>query len=231
MAKASTQKKETPTIEGPAKPATAAAGPDPGAGPVTEADTKDALKALPKPPGNEAQPLPKPAGAENTAALPKPGVDAPKGTLTKFFKGQFPQCRAETIRQTYCVQAEDGHTVEDVTQPEYWKNQTRHLEYGYRIEVLFTGADPRWLDLLVVDKGPTWAKVKILQNVSLAQEAQEALGLRLKDSVVSFKPVFKGGNLRWTVQRLKDKAEVSNGHASEKDAEQWIADHLKALRS
>lgn len=163
------------------------------------------------------------------AGLPKPG-DVVASDATKFYKGQLSPFRAEQIRVIYAIMAEDGHTLDDVQKPEYWKNVTQALEYGYRVEILFTGEDPRWVDLIVVAKGNTWAKVKILQNVSLAAEAQEALGLRAAEETHAHRVFHKGGQQKWVVQRKVDNAILSDSHATQKAAEDWLDDHKKTLR-
>lgn len=175
--------------------------------------------------------LAKPEGKKEETALPKPAATAPaKHVSVKKFQGSIAPFRQEIVRQTYVITPDDGHTPDDVLNPAYWANVTAQLEPTFRIEVLFTGADPRWMDLLVVAKGNVWAQVKVLANVSLADEAQAALGLRLQEAIADFKVYHKGGAQKWVVERIKDKAILSSGHVQERDALKWVEDYQKTLR-
>lgn len=230
MAKVAKKETETPILESDA-PSTAVhtQGNEMGKG-TTGAPEKEETKPAaaktsappPEAPKNESK-----AGTPD--GLPRP-VTAPPAPTNKKFVGNFLACRKEQMCMTYQIYPEDGVTVEDVVDPAYWANVTRLLRPNSRIEVLFQGEDPRWLDLLVVDLGDLWAKVKILANVSLLEAQQEALGLKLKDATANHKVKYRGGVQKWVVERIKDKAILAEGLNSETDALKWERDYSASLK-
>lgn len=175
-----------------------------GSGPITEADTKEPLKPETKAPASTEPP--------------------------KYLSGRLLPFRADLMRTVYCITAEDGHTLADVMRPEYWRNVTADLDQNFRVEVLFTGEDQRWVDLLVMAKGATFAKVKLLHNIDLNESADEISRLRAQEEENGYRIFHKGGQHRWAVERKSDKTIVSSGHATQREADTWLDDHKKVMR-
>lgn len=169
-----------------------------------------------------------PAVAEPTS-LPRPGDTPLVAKTDRKFLGTIRSFNAEYARTTYCPPIEDGVTVEEITDPSFWANVAAELKPSDIIVCELWGEDPRWVELLVHATGALWAKVKVLRNVSLADEAQAALGLRLKDAENDHVVVYRGGQ-KWCVQRKKDKAILSQGNSSQSEAETWLDEYKKSLR-
>lgn len=70
---------------------------------------------------------------------------------------------AETVRRNLSVTPETGITLSDVMKPEYWAHVAARLNRADRIEVV--AEDFAWTaDLIVADRGRTWAKMLVLRQ-------------------------------------------------------------------
>ncbi len=134
------------------------------------------------------------------------------------------------VRNTFSIRLDDGHTLEDALQPAYWTNVARDVSPMDQIEVTLAD-NTRWALLLVVDRGDTWATVKVLNNVDLTEEAQAAHGLRLADATSDYTVKNFGGHQKWGVERISDKKRLAIGLLTRAAAEQWLDDHKRALRN
>ncbi len=136
---------------------------------------------------------------------------------------------AEYIRHVHHVVTQPEVTIDDVLDPAYWAHIAERLRPMSKIEVVFADYT-RYLELIVLSSGRLWAKVAILNDVDLVQDLEdsdqlrEASDLEDADYFVKYHPTQK-----YTVYRKSDKQAISKSHASKKEAEAWIDQHIKAL--
>lgn len=226
---ANAQRKQPPSAAGSDAPASQGAGNPGEQPPATEGAGEN-------PPPNEP-----PAKAKDAAkteekkveALPRPGEPAlVKKTGRKFVggTGNLNSFRKEQACSTYTIYPQPGDTVEDVLDPSYFAHVAKKLPQGTRIEFVFLGEDPRFLDTLVAASGEQWVKLKVITNVSFAAEAQEALGLSYLEKEGSYRVMYHGPMLKWCVQRVKDQAIIRKELEDEAAANKWLENYKRALR-
>lgn len=123
---------------------------------------------------------------------------------------------------TYQCIAEESHTPEDAQAPEYWAHvaAARKLRVNDVFEVRNeTGS---WmLDLIVVEAGLRFAKVKVLRTVDIEEPAPASLA--------SVEVQFKGPVKKHCIVRLSDREIVKEGIASKADAVREAAEYEQRL--
>lgn len=123
---------------------------------------------------------------------------------------------------TYQCIAEESHTPEDAQTPDYWAHvaAARKLRVNDVFEVRNeTGS---WmLDLIVVEAGMRFAKVKVLRTVDMEKAPAEELA--------SVEVQFKGPVKKHCIVRLSDREIVKEGIASKADAIREAAEYEQRL--
>lgn len=123
---------------------------------------------------------------------------------------------------TYQCIAEEAHTVEDAQRPDYWAHvaASRKLRVNDVFEVRNeTGA---WaLDLVVVEAGLRFAKVKVLRTVDIDTPATATLA--------SVEVQFKGPVKKHCIIRIADREIIKEGIASKADAIREAAEYEQRL--
>jgi hypothetical protein len=130
---------------------------------------------------------------------------------------------AEYQRNDWVGTAEQGTTIDDLLQPGYWSHKAQDMKPYDRVEMRID--DGIWMvELLVLEVGRNWAKVKLLHEhrLTIADIAQTQIAKLHKVE-------WKGPHLKHVVIRLSDDEIVKDGISSKVDAEQWIADHEKVM--
>jgi hypothetical protein len=125
---------------------------------------------------------------------------------------------AEQLRQDWVVNAEEGTTVEEVLDPQYWAHMAVQMQPMDRIDVrLETG---EWmLELLVINTGRNWAQVNLLHKYELVQRS-ETLPAAQKHRIE-----WKGPQLKWAVIRVADNEVIHKELASKAAAAEWLGSY------
>lgn len=126
---------------------------------------------------------------------------------------------------------EEETTVEDVLRPEFWANVSNKLEAENKrfpfamIEVIWVDGS-KYLRLILMDAGPQWAKVKVLDFVDLDAEVGQAVQESEPDFIV--KRVNPA--LQWCIIRKSDGDYIKKNCATKAEAEKELSDLVRALK-
>lgn len=132
----------------------------------------------------------------------------------------------EAVISRFAVTVEPGTEIEDLLRPVFWGNvaQVRGMKWGDHVTV--RAEDRSFIaNLLVLDAGPNWAKVMVLNkhNFNVAKPGEnfpEVLeGYRIKHA----------GAAKWRVTRVDDNEVMIDQLASAAKAHQWRAELLERL--
>jgi hypothetical protein len=127
---------------------------------------------------------------------------------------------AEHLRQQWMVNAEEGTTVEDVLDPQYWSHMAAQLQPYDRIDVLLETGE--WLlELLVINRGRNWAQIHLLHKYDLEQRS-ETMPAAQKHRIE-----WKGPQRKHAVIRIADSQVIQDGFSSKLEAGVWLANHEK----
>jgi hypothetical protein len=120
-----------------------------------------------------------------------------------------------------------GILLKDVMEDAYWSNVAAKLKVGSVIEVMPEGLT-YYARLIVIDCGPTFAKVKALEFVDLTNAAELPAQAELATEVPvgeKFKAERAGDSFR--VKRVADNEVMKDGFRSMAAARKWAAENLK----
>jgi hypothetical protein len=127
---------------------------------------------------------------------------------------------AEHLRQQWMVNAEEGTTVEDVLDPQYWSHMAAQLQPYDRIDVLLETGE--WLlELLVINRGRNWAQVHLLHKYDLEQRSE------IMPAAQKHRIEWKGPQRKHAVIRIADSQVIQDGFSSKLEAGVWLANHEK----
>jgi hypothetical protein len=127
---------------------------------------------------------------------------------------------AEHMRQLWMVNAEEGTTIEDVLDPQYWSHMAAQLQPYDRIDVLLETGE--WLlELLVINRGRNWAQIHLLHKYDLEQRS-ETMPAAQKHRIE-----WKGPQRKHAVIRIADSQVIQDGFSSKLEAGVWLANHEK----
>ncbi len=139
----------------------------------------------------------------------------------KILQAQVKQ--AEFIRTVWCLTAEHGVTLADVTKPESWAHVAKQFKAGDHIEVVPESGE--WFaELFVRSVSPTDIKVSVLREVVFDAPAVAA---PLPEGV-EFEINYSKSD-KWRVVRKSDKVAVASGMASKLECEAWVAEYTSTL--
>lgn len=127
----------------------------------------------------------------------------------------------ENKRQDWAVDAEEGTTVQDVLDAQYWAHMASQFAPYARVEVLEeTGA---WmLDLVVINCGRNWAQVHVLHRYDLVERSETM------PSATKHKVEWKGPSLKFCVIRLADGEMIQKDLPSKVAASEWLASYERS---
>lgn len=128
---------------------------------------------------------------------------------------------AEHARQVHWIVPEEGTTIEEILAPDYWAHVARFLHAYDEIIVQFED-QPRRVDLQVLFASDYRASVAILREYKFKE-------LEIPEGQAALKPVFKGPQRRWTVQRQADGVFIKEGIQTKEEAEAYIRDTSKIM--
>jgi len=126
-------------------------------------------------------------------------------------------------------------TVPDLLDPVTWAHVARQWFKPLDEITVIPQSAPFMATFIVMDKGMTWAKLKLLEvhylnadEVEPVEEVDDKLVVHLPDNApVSVE--WKGPNLKWSVLRTADKEKLKTGFSIKTEAEAWAAEHLLAM--
>ena len=126
---------------------------------------------------------------------------------------------AEYKRNDHVVDAEAGTTIADILSPSYWSFVATKLTDYDRIEVrLETG---EWIaELLVVEHGRNWARVKMLQKYDLTTAEASPVTDKFKHHVE-----YKGPHHKHCVIRDADQEIIHRGVSTKEEAQRWLVEY------
>jgi hypothetical protein len=125
---------------------------------------------------------------------------------------------SEQWRQDWVVNAEEGTSVTDVLDPQYWAHMAARMQPYDHIEVrLETG---EWLmQLLVLSVGRNYVQVHLLQKYEL-QAAESDM-----PSAQRHRVEWKGPQRKWVVTRISDSQVIQEGLADKAAGGLWLSNH------
>ena len=130
---------------------------------------------------------------------------------------------AEFVRQDWVATAEEGTTVEDVLNPNFWSNMAAQMKPYDRIEVRVDTGE--WLlELLVMNTDRNWASVVLLQQHELVPDAGDV------PVPEAFESIWKGPQHRWCVIRKSDKEMLETKLESKQAGIDWIRRYEQTIR-
>jgi hypothetical protein len=133
---------------------------------------------------------------------------------------------AKFIRQIYVAQPEYGVMLTDVLKSDYWRHVASHLRPGALIEVQPEGLT-YFAQLIVIDSGTNWAKVKLLSFVDLLGEAKAPDQEPVKSETTAGAYTIKRAGAWFQVIRTSDREVIKTGFRVMADAESWVNENLK----
>jgi len=128
---------------------------------------------------------------------------------------------AEYDRQEWIVNAEPGHTIEDLMKPGYWAHMAQQMTAYDHIEV--RAEDGSWVaELLVVQVDRMWAKVVLKSkfDFTVTEDPEE-----LNQHVVE----WKGPQHRFAVIRTSDREKIKDGFQNKEEAAAWMREHERVI--
>lgn len=125
---------------------------------------------------------------------------------------------AESMRQDWVVNANEGTEVSDVLEPAYWSHVAAQMQPYDRVDVrLETG---EWLlELIVMSVGRNWAQMHLCAKHDL-QPITDTLPGAIKHKVE-----WKGPQRKFAVIRTADSACIHDGFASRDEANAYLSNH------
>ena len=131
------------------------------------------------------------------------------------------------IKTLSCV-IPHGTTIEQVLNPSFWKHNCNMLQPRTQILCEFEDGT-RFLWLIVLSSGDTWAKVDIiLDKVFGETAAADAISMK-QDDDKEFDVIWNGPANRFCVIRTKDKEIIQKGLQQKEDAIEWMAQYKASL--
>lgn len=158
---------------------------------------------------------------KGTKLEPKGKLKPVKTTVKKLHTNNLKQ--AEFARQNFRILPESDHTVADTVRPEYWAHVAAKLVITDRIEALWKDST-RFVEYIVTDVGPQWAKVVIINDVDLTK-AEES---KAPEKATEFEVSYGNNQDRYIVTRLSDGLRISKDHQTRDAAELWLSEHKKS---
>ncbi len=126
-------------------------------------------------------------------------------------------------------------TVQDLLTPEMWCHVAKQYLKPLDEIIVIPQSSPFRAHFIVMDKGDTWAKIKLLDVKYLnADEVADGgtlveLGFTHLPEDAPVRIEWKGPALKYSVIRTKDSERLKTGFAIKADAEKWAAEHLLAM--
>lgn len=129
---------------------------------------------------------------------------------------------AEQLRQDWVVNAEQGTTIEEVLDSQYWAHMASQMQPFDTVEVrLETG---EWLlKLRVINTGRNWAQMFEEHRYELVERSETM------PAATRYRVDWKGPQMKWSVIRVADSEVVQKELPSKAAAQDWLASHERAI--
>jgi hypothetical protein len=128
-------------------------------------------------------------------------------------------------RQDWVVDAEEGHTIEQVLDPMYWAHVAPRFSLYDRVEVRVDTGE--WmLELIVIQTGRNFARVHVAAKHDFTASASAAPKQSIKHKVE-----FKGTHKKYCVIRIADSALLQEGLQTREQANEWLANYERVTVS
>jgi hypothetical protein len=132
---------------------------------------------------------------------------------------------AEFARDAHVVNAELNDTPEDLLKQQYWANVAGKIKPLDLIEVRAEDGS-FYAQLLVRDKGRSWAKVVFLPGYPLVfKDIVDVPGMDLDEFVVK----WAGPEFKFRVLRKTDNEVLKAGFTNKEEARKWVIEYIKSL--
>jgi hypothetical protein len=131
--------------------------------------------------------------------------------------------QTEFVNTSWSITAPPKTTREDVLEDAFYSNVAAKLSPYDRI-LLTTEDGAFYMELLVTQVGRTWAKVRVLKELNLAEDDLD----QEVDMFEGFKVEWKGPQRKFSVLRKMDNQYMQDGFDRKEDAYAWLTDYLKA---
>jgi hypothetical protein len=129
---------------------------------------------------------------------------------------------AEQWRQDWVVNAEEGTSIEDVLDPEYFSHMASQMQQFDRIEVRMETGE--WVaELIVKAVGRNWVSCHLIVEHQL-EVVSDAPAATIKHDVM-----WRGQHHKWCVKRKSDGEVLQAGMASKDDAETWLKNYESTI--
>ena len=156
-----------------------------------------------------------------TKLAPKNKLKPVENPVHKLHLNRFK--KAEFHRQYFHITPAAKDTVKDTLRPEYWAHVADKLAITDRIEALWEDGT-KFTEYKVLDKGPAWAKVVIINNVDLSKAETSDT----PEAETAYLVEYGNHQVKYIVTRISDKMRVSQDHPTKEAAEQWLTEHRKS---
>lgn len=121
-------------------------------------------------------------------------------------------------------------TPEDVLHPQYWAHVAETFTrdtWGFAIIELIWEDGSKYMEVMVVSSGQNFAKVKELRFIDLSGQEEDG---EYTEQNPDFEVKHRGG-AKWSVIRKADNEVLIDKLSSKIEADKWLDDHLKAMKS
>lgn len=132
------------------------------------------------------------------------------------------------LKEWFC-RVPPGHSRDDVLSPEYWRHVAAQLKPHNEIRVQFEDGS-RWMLLLVLDCGGTWAKVKVLHDVVLDDATNKEIEQLREGGDDEYEVKYVSPALRYCVVRKADGEYIYKNGQLKEDAEKYLLQFKQALK-
>jgi hypothetical protein len=126
---------------------------------------------------------------------------------------------AESKRQDFVVDAEEGTTVEDVLDPMYWAHVASKFTPYDRVEVRIDTGE--WmLELIVLQASRNFARMHLVAKHDLSGASAE-----IPRGAIKHRVEWKGTHKKWCVVRIADSAMLQDSLQSKEAAAEWMTNY------
>lgn len=163
----------------------------------------------------------------NPAKINLDEIEADKSKQAISLKASALRRKEERVIEYHCT-IPHGLTKADVMKPEFWRHVSNQLEFHTEIWASFEdGSHLLWL--IVLDSGPTWAKVHLIEDIALGAEELKEIDQIREDEESRFKVVYKGPSVRYCVLDTVTNELIFKNGKNEIDAQKKVEELLKRL--
>lgn len=121
-----------------------------------------------------------------------------------------------------------GTTLEQILRPAFWKHNCNLLAPRMQIYCEFEDGT-RFLWLMVLSSGPTWAKVDVILDKKFGESEVEEAKKMKQDDDGEFIVSWQGIGDKHCIIRTSDKEYIKKGFNQKEDAAKWLIQYKASL--